>query len=290
MISLSVLILAIIRSTIPILLVSVGGNYSARTGTMALGMEGFLLIGAFSAALGSYFTGVAALGLLIGVISTMLYSLLFGVLVIKFKVNQVLSGVGLNMLASGLTASLTQIVWGNRGYSVSVETLSKCTVPGVGEVSYIIFFGFAITILAWVFMFRTTWGLRLRMVGENPLAALTQGIKVKKYRYLGILFCGLLCGIAGAYLSIDHVNRFVREMSAGRGYIAVAVNILGGFNPLGSLWASMLFGTVDALSTIVFADVASAQLMQMLPYIITIIVVVISGKRVNAPAGMNMME
>lgn len=286
--SIGPMILYAVRSCLPIALAAVGGAYCARTGTMALGMEGFMLIGSFFAVLGTSLTGTPVLGLLVGVLCAGAYAMLFGLLAIRFRVNQVMSGIALNMLAVGLTSSLTQIIWGTRMWSDTVTALPHIKLPVVGDLSLFVPLTIVVAVAGWYHMFKTPWGLRLRIVGENPIAATSLGIPVKKYRYFGCLMCGILCGFGGAYLSIDHVNRFARDMVAGRGYIAVAVNILGRFNPMGALGGSLLFGLADSVQTAVDTTVVPSQLMDMIPYVLTVLVVVFAVRYSAAPAGMNM--
>lgn len=267
-----------IRSSVPIAFAAVGGTFCARSGIMALGMEGFMLVGSFFAVVGSAFSGNALLGLLCGVASAGLYSLLYAALVVRFAVNQVMGGIALNMLAVGFTTSMTQIIWGTRMWSDQVPALKNINLPVLGSVSMLLFVAVILAIAGWFYMFRTPWGLRLRIVGQNATAATSLGIPVAKYRYLGCLVCGIMCGFGGSYLSIDHVNRFARDMVAGRGYIAVAVNILGRSNPIGVLGGSLLFGVADSAQTMVDSSKVPGQLMDMIPYVLTVIVVIVVAR------------
>ena len=228
---LGILLISTVRMCTPITLAAVGGVFSARSGVMALGLEGFMLMGAFGAAWGSFVSQNALVGLLCGVALSAFYSLIFALLCVVFSVNQVICGIGMNLFASGFTASMTQLVWGTRANSDIVPTLPHLTLPLVGDLSPLIPLMLVIVAASWFYLFRTPWGLRLRIVGENTPAAKSIGINAVRYKFLGVAISGVLCGLAGSFLSIDHVNRFVREMTAGRGFIAVAVNILGRFNP-----------------------------------------------------------
>ena len=258
-------LISALRSSVPVALAAVGGTFSARCGIMPMGMEGFILMGAFGATCGSYFTNNPWIGLLCGVLLSALYALLHGVLCVQYHMDQV--------------------IWGSRANSASVEALPHITLPILGNVSFILPLAVVIGILGWAFMFRTPWGLRLRIVGEKPLAARTMGISIRKYRFLGELIVGVLCGLAGSYLAIDHVNRFAYEMSAGRGYIAVAVNILGAYNPIGSLLGSLIFGGAAALKNIFTDGSVPSQLLDLCPYLVTILVVTFAVRHVRPPAG-----
>lgn len=283
--SILLFLISALRSSVPVALAAIGGNFSARCGIMPMGMEGFILMGAFGATCGSYYTNNPWIGLLCGITLAALYALLHGILCVIYHMDQVICGIGLNMFASGFTASMTQVIWGSRANSASVASLPHITLPFLGNISFILPLTILIGIVGWMFMFRTPWGLRLRIVGEKPVAARTIGISIKKYRFLGEAIVGVLCGLAGSYLAIDHVNRFAYGMSSGRGYIAVAVNILGAYNPLGSLLGSLIFGGASSLKSVFTDGSVPAQLLDLCPYLVTILVVTLAVRHVRAPAG-----
>ena len=139
---------------------------------------------------------------------------------------------------------------------------------------------------SWFYLFKTPSGLRLRVVGESASAADSIGLRVNYYKYLGILISGVLCGIAGSFLSVDHINMFVRDMTAGRGFIAVAVNILGRYNPIGALGGGLLFGFADSLQLIIPSAMIPGQILQMIPYVVTLFVIIFAVRYVVTPAGM----
>ncbi len=285
-VTLLILLVSTIRMSTPIALAAVGGAFSARSGTMALGLEGFMLMGAWGAALGSYLFDNAFIGLFMGILVSMAFSLLFGVFTIRFQVNQVICGIGFNLFASGFTASMTQMIWGTRANSDRVATLPRIHVQGIGDFSILIPIMLLVVFVSWFYLFRTPSGLRMRIVGESAHTADSIGLKVKYYKYLGILISGVLCGMAGSFLSIDHVNMFVREMTAGRGFIAVAVNILGRFNPLGALGGGLLFGFADSLQLVIPSELVPGQILQMIPYAVTLFVIIFAVRYVSSPAGM----
>ena len=280
-----ILLTSTIRMSTPITLAAIGGAFSARTGTMALGLEGFMLMGAWGAAFGSYLFQNAFAGLAMGILVSMLVSFLFGIFTINFRVNQVICGIGFNMFASGFTAAMTQMVWGTRANSAEVAVLPKISIPVLGDMSILIPVMLVIVFASWYYLFRTPQGLRMRVVGESAETAVSLGLKVNHYKYAGVLISGVLCGIAGSFLSIDHVNMFVREMTVGRGFIAVAVNILGKFNPLGALGGGVLFGFADSIQMVVPSNMIPGQILQMIPYVVTLFVIVFAVRYVSAPAG-----
>lgn len=280
--------------SIPLILAALGGVFSVRAGIMALGLESMILTGAFTAVVGSYFSGNAWIGLLCGIIGGMFFGLCHGILCIRYKVNQVISGIGLNLLATSATTLLMQIIWGNKGSSESVESIPTRlsflkNIPIIGDIfatqSILLVFTIILVILGWILLFKMPFGLRLRMVGENPKAASSVGIPVKKMKYIGVLICGALAGMAGAYLSIDNLNLFVRDMSASRGYIAVAIAILSRYNPIGVLVFGGLFGLTDAIQIYAQGYGVPSQLVQMIPYIVTLVVLTFGVKNIQPPAG-----
>jgi simple sugar transport system permease protein len=279
-----VLISTISMST-PLILAALGGVFSVRGGIMALGLESMMMTGAFCAVLGSYLSGSAWIGVLCGVLGGMLLGLLHGVLCIRYKVNQVISGIGLNLLALATTTLLMQLVWKNRGSSPQVASLEYS-----GVVSPLFWLTVALAIVASVVLFRTKFGLRLRMVGEHPQAAASMGIRVHGYKYIGVLVCGALAGLGGTYLSLDHLNMFVRDMTAGRGYIAVVINILARYTPLNTIWCAGIFGFSDAVQIIFQGRGVPPQLVQSLPYLVTLLVLAFGVKHITPPAGVGKSE
>lgn len=285
--------------SIPLILAALGGVFSVRAGIMALGLESMILTGAFTAVVGSYYSGNAWIGFLCGILGGILFGICHGVLCIRYKVNQVISGIGLNLLATAASTLLMQIIWGNKGSSESVQSITtRLTmfkdIPILGEIlskqSIVLVFTIILAVAGWFLLFKTPFGLRLRMVGENPKAASTMGIPVKRMKYIGVLICGALAGMAGAYLSIDNLNMFVRDMSASRGYIAIAIAILSRYNPLGVLLCGGLFGLCDAIQIYAQGYGIPSQLVQMIPYIVTLIVLTVGVKNIQPPAGVGKYE
>lgn len=288
--TIGILLLSAMRTSTPLILAAAGGACCARSGIMAMGMEGFMLMAAFGATYGSYLTNNPWSGLALGMALALLYSLIFAVLCVTFSMNQVICGIGMNMFASGFTTAMTEIIWGTRSFSATVKTLPHLNLPLVGDISIMVPLAIILPILLYVFMFRTTKGLHIRIVGENAAAAKSIGINTKCSKYIGVLLCGLMCGLAGSYLSIDHVNRFCMDMTAGRGYIAVAVNTLGRFSPLGAIGGGLIFGVADSLQNVINSGSIPGQLLSMVPYIVTLLVICFAVRFVNAPADMGSTE
>ena len=273
------MVMVTLRMAIPLILASIGSVICERSGIINLGIEGMMLMGAIGAVMGTAFTSVPWLGVALAIIMGGLFGLLHAVLCIKYHTNQAVSGVGINIFASGLTLVLCKVIWNKEGLSEEVAQILGALFTNQSPYLYITLF---IVFISWYIMFKTKAGLRLRTIGDHPKAAATAGVNVKKYRYVSVILCGMLCGLAGSYLSIVQSNLFVKEMVAGRGYIALAATIFGGWNPLGSFFASLLFAFSQAIRIIMEFDIPE-QFLQMLPYVLTMIVLVLAGGKSKGP-------
>ena len=274
------MVMVTLRMAIPLILASIGSVICERSGIINLGIEGMMLMGAIGAVMGTAFTSVPWLGVALAIIMGGLFGLLHAVLCIKYHTNQAVSGVGINIFASGLTLVLCKVIWNKEGLSEEVAQIPTITIPGLSKIP--VLGALFIVFISWYIMFKTKAGLRLRTIGDHPKAAATAGVNVKKYRYVSVISCGMLCGLAGSYLSIVQSNLFVKEMVAGRGYIALAATIFGGWNPLGSFFASLLFAFSQAIRIIMEFDIPE-QFLQMLPYVLTMIVLVLAGGKSKGP-------
>lgn len=295
--NISSILVSTISMSIPLILASVGGVFSVRSGIMALGLESMMMTGAFCAVLGSYITNNVFVGFLCGILGGALLGILHGVLSVKYKVNQVISGIGLNLLALAATTLTMQLIWGNRGSSPQVNSINTSISsllpidqipligPIIGHQSILFILMLILVVAAWILLFKTKFGLRLRMVGENPKAASSLGLRVKGIKYSGVLICGSLAGLGGAYLSLDHLNMFVREMTAGRGYIAVVITILARYNPINVVYCALIFGFADAIQIYLQGQGIPPQLIQMTPYVVTLLILTFGVKHIKAPAG-----
>jgi len=279
---LTTFIVATLRATTPLLLAALGGVYSERSGVVNIALEGIMLTGAWGAAYFSYISGNAWIGLLGAIAIGVLIAALHAVASIKYHADQVVSGTAINLLAAGFTEFMLNRVWGQAGGSPQVASL-----PSIGGLNLSIYLAFGLAAVSWFVLYRTPWGLRLRSVGEHPLAADTLGINVYKMRYAGVLLSGVFGGLAGASLSIGLLSRFVDGMSAGKGFIALAAMIFGNWNPIGAVGATLLFGASTSLSTIfqlMGIQNIPTQFFNMIPYVLTMLILAgFVGKSV-APA------
>lgn len=286
------MLIATLRMAVPLAIASIGSVLCERSGIINLGIEGMMLVGAFGAVAGAHFTTNPWLGVLTGIIVGGLFGLLHAVLCIKFRTNQSVSGVGINIFASGLTIVLCRAIWDSDGSSGTVEQVSNITIPGLNKIPVVgqlfenqspfLYITAIIVFVSWYVMYKTNIGLRLRTIGDHPKAAATAGVNVTRYRYVCVILCGMLCGMAGAYLSVDQSNLFVKEMVAGRGFMALAATIFGGWNPAGSLLASLLFAFAQAIR--INVEMALPQrILQMVPYLLTLLVLIIFGRRAQGP-------
>ncbi len=263
-----------VRLATPLLLACLAGLFSERAGIFDIGLEGKMLAAAFASASVAYLAspgwgGLAVwVGLLAGIFASVLLSLLHGLASITFRGNQLISGVAINFLASGLTVLIGLSVFKLGGRTPQLTDGGRfegVTLPFAGALGDIPFFGpiyvellsghtilvyvaMLFVPLSWFVLFRTRFGLRLRAVGENPAAVDTAGISVVRLRYIAVIMCGVLCGIAGAYLATGLAAGFVKEMSAGRGFIALAALIFAKWRPVQALGATLLFGLLEAIS------------------------------------------
>ena len=286
------MVMATLRMAIPLTLASIGGTICERSGIINLGIEGMMLSGAVGAVAGTYMTGNPWLGMLFAVVIGGLCGLLHAVLCIRYRTNQSVSGVGINVLASGLTIVLCRAIWETDGISASVTQIPAVTIPGLNKIPLLgalfdkqspyLYFTLIIVIISWYILYRTKIGLRLRTIGDHPKAAATAGINVTKYRYTAVILCGMLCGLGGSFLSIVQSNLFVKDMVAGRGYMALAAMIFGGWNPAGSFFASLLFAFAQAIRINLTLDIPE-QFVQMLPYLLTLLVLMGVGRKVKGP-------
>lgn len=286
---------AAIRMATPIAFAALGGMFSERAGIINIGLEGMMLNCAFSAVVTTHYLGNPWIGVLMALIIGALQGLLHGIITIKFEGNQVVSGTGINILALGLTAYLSQIIWGSRGASDAVQGIDTISVPIlrdipiigeiIGEHSPLVYILIIAVIFSYIILFKTPFGLRIRAVGENPAAADTAGVNVFKIKYLCVIISGILAGFGGAFLSIGHLNLFAWGMTGGRGFIALAAMIFGGWMPLEILGASILFGFSDALQMrLQLLGILPPQIILTIPYILTIIVLAGTIRKVTPPS------
>jgi general nucleoside transport system permease protein len=301
-----------LRLATPLLLACLAGLFSERAGIFDIGLEGKMLSAAMASAAVAYLTGSAWLGLLAGIGASLVFALIHGLASITFRGNQLISGVALNFLASGITVLIAQALFGQGGRTPPLEgaaRFNELTLPFVDTLqqipilgpfyanvlsghSILVYLALAMVPLSWWVLNRTRFGLRLRAVGENPAAVDTAGVSVVGLRYAAVAITGILCGLAGAYMATALQAGFGREMTAGRGYIALAALIFAKWRPVAALWACLLFGFFQALA--LRSDVVDAVMpfkvpvpfLDALPYILTVIVLAgFIGKAIPPRAG-----
>ena len=271
-------LLATIRMAVPISLAALGGLFSESTGVINIALEGIILMGAFTGTIITNATGSPLLGIIMAVVAGLGMALIHAVASVTFKANHIISGVALNLFATGVTFFLALVLTG--GSQVSVES----TLPNFLGLSPVIYVTVAIFFLSGFFLYRTRLGLRLRATGEHMAAVDSVGISVTKMRYIGVLISGALAGLGGGYLAIEQANFFTKGMSAGRGYIGLASMIFGKWTPWGAAGAASLFGFSQALQFRISIPFVPDEFLQMLPYLITIVVLVGAVGRATPPA------
>jgi len=300
-----------VRLATPLLLACLAGLFSERAGIFDIGLEGKMLTAAFLSAAIVFVSGSVWLGLLAGIGASVLMAGLHGLASITFRGNQLISGVAINFLAAGMTVLIAQDWFREGGRTPSLigaarfepitlplaETLRGIPVLGpiyaelISGHTILVYLAIACVPLTWWVLYRTRFGLRLRAVGENPAAVDTAGVSVVGLRFAAVGICGVLCGIAGAYLATALQAGFVKDMTAGRGYIALAALIFAKWRPWYALWATLLFGLLQAVAlryqNIELGGlVIPVQLMDALPYILTVIILAgFVGRAVPPRAG-----
>jgi simple sugar transport system permease protein len=294
----SALIAAMLRFATPLLWGALGGLVSERSGVVNIGIEGMMLMGCYFGIYGADVGGSWVIGLLVAMVAGGVFALVHAFFSITLRADQIVGGVAINLLALGITGYLYVDHYGDQGTPDNVSRVPDVTLPGIKDIGFV---GDAIgkaNLMTWlvllstlglaVFLFRTPGGLRLRAVGEHPRAAETVGLSVIRTRYLAVIASGVLAALGGAYLSIGFLGSFNQNLTAGRGYIALAVVICGRWRPAGALAFALLFGFSSALAQRLptFSD-SGATLFQALPYVLTIIAVagVIGRSRPPAAVG-----
>jgi general nucleoside transport system permease protein len=301
-----------LRLATPLLLACLAGLYSERAGIFDIGLEGKMLMAAMASGSVAALTGSVWLGLLAGIGASLVLAAIHGVASITFRGNQLIAGVALNFLSSGITVLVAQRLFEQGGRTPPLEGAARfnpITLPFVDAVrgipylgpfydevisghSVLVYAALALVPISWWVLFRTRFGLRLRAVGENPAAVDTAGVSVVGLRFVAVAITGILCGLAGAYMATGLQAGFGREMTAGRGYIALAALIFAKWRPVAALWACLLFGFFQALA--LRPDVVTALVgvkipvpfLDALPYVLTVIVLAgFIGKAIPPRAG-----
>ncbi len=288
---------ASVRNATPLLLAALGETVSERSGVINVGLEGAIIAGCLAGLAAATTVGPEA-GLLAAGLAGVAMAVVFAVVAIGLAADQIITGTAITMLGLGITSTLYRVLYGDAGAALSAPTLAALPIPGLERIPVI---GHALfrqplpTYLAallvpavWWWMYRTRAGLALRATGENPAAALSSGVSPRRVQALAVLFGGLCGGLAGGTLVLAQVGTFAEGMSAGRGFVAIAIVALGRWNPVGAALAALLFGMASALQFLFQAlslDIPY-QIFLALPYILTLLALALAGGRYAAPAAL----
>lgn len=285
---------ATIRNATPLVFAALGGLFSERSGVVNIGLEGMMLISAFAGVVGAFLSGNAWVGLLFAVGAGLMFGLVHAVMCVTFEADQIISGTAINLLALGGTGFLMVIIFNQGGTSPDVEKFSPVAIPllsqipvigrAVFEQSALVYLMYLLVPVAYFVLFRTPFGLRLRATGEVPEAVDTAGVSVARMRYFGVAISGMLAALGGVYLSMGILSSFSENMTGGRGFIALAALIFGRWHPIGAAGAALLFGLAQALTIRVPPEAVPNEFIQMIPYVLTIVVLAGFGGRAIAPA------
>ncbi|HIK03328.1 MAG TPA: ABC transporter permease [Trichormus sp. M33_DOE_039] len=290
-------LIASLRLAVPLAFAALGGMYSERSGVLNIALEGMLLTGAFTSAAATFYTGNPWLGVLVALIAGGLVGLLHAFLCVTLYVNQLVSGLAINLVAAGLTAFLARLIF-NGASTQRLPGIEPIVIPGlanlpiIGELFFqqdmLVYLLLALVVASLYILFHTSFGLTLRAVGEYPQAAATAGVSVTRVRYLAVMLSGCLASLGGAYLALVQIKFFTEGMSAGRGFIAIAALIFGRWHPVGITLACLLFGATEALQLRIQALGANIpyQFLVMLPYAIALFALLGLAGKSKPPQGL----
>ena len=292
--SLGPLLASTIHNSTPLIFAALGGMFSERSGVVNIGLEGLMLISAFAGVVGAYLGNSAWVGLGTALAAGLCFALIHALMCITFEADQIISGTAINLLALGGTGFLMVLIFGSGGTSPRVSGFKEVAIPLLSDIpligpalfnqSLLVYLMYLLIPITWFVVFRTPFGLRLRATGEVPEAVDTAGVSVARMRYYGVALSGLLAACGGVYLSMGILSAFTENMTTGRGFIALAALIFGRWNPIGAAGAALLFGFAQAVTFQAPQEVIPLEFIQMLPYILTIVVLAGCGGRAIAPA------
>ena len=278
---------AVIRSTTPILLTTLGAMIAARAGARNIALEGTMLTAAFVGVAASHFTQSAFLGLAFAVLSGIIMSNIIAYFALKLKSNIIISGISLNLMASGMTVFGLYLLTGDKGASTSLNSLVLPSInipiieniPVIGNIlsghNILTYVALILVLLVWIMFKYTKLGLRIKAVGESPEAAESVGISVNRVKYIALTMSGALAALGGAFLSMGYVTLFSAGMTSGRGYIALATQAMAGSNPVVGLLTSGLFGFTESMSNYLQGAQLPIEFIQMLPYLAIVVIYII---------------
>lgn len=276
-------VFSIFRITTPILFAALAAVVADRAGVTNIGLEGIMMISALTGVIFSAWTESAWLGLLCAILLGVATALMIGFFALKLKTDIILAGIAVNMLGNGGTIFFMYLASGDRGYSANLASKVMPTIqlpviqsiPVVGGIlsghNILTYFAFVCVALTWVLLYKTPMGLQIRAVGESPNAADSVGVSVNRIKYIALAISGALAGMGGAFMSMGYMSSFNTNMTAGRGFIALAAEAMGRGEPIGTMLTSLLFGFADALANNMQSLGLPQELVAMTPYIFTIV-------------------
>ncbi len=293
--TLILILAASVRVATPVLFAALGGCFSEQSGVFAMGLEGFMMTGAFVAVVATLSSGSILLGALLGVLAGAAMALILAFATVTLGAEQVLSGLAVNFFVIGATAFLLKVASGAGGIMPLTPQINPLPLPGLARIPFsgpvffnqppLTYVAYVIVPASWWLMYRTYWGLQLRAVGEKPRAVDTVGISVAGVRYLSVILSGALAGFGGVVLSLQQVNTFTENMAGGRGWLGLISAIFGRWNPLGAAGASFLFGVTDALQLRI--QISQLQLSSwfvlMIPHILALVLISLIGRAARHP-------
>jgi general nucleoside transport system permease protein len=271
-----------IRAFVPLYLATLGGVFNERSGIVNIGIDGMMIFGTWFGAWGALQWGPVP-GLLLAVVAGVAAAALHAMATVTFRVDHIVSGVAINILALGIPRFLSIVAYDQGTQSPQVPQLPKIDIPGLGEQSILVPLTVLLGAGTWFVLNRTVFGLRLRSAGENPRAAESLGVRVRGMRWAGVLISGGFAGLAGGYLSIELVGLYREGMNQGRGFIALAALILGNWSPIGAALSCLLFAWTEALTVFLRVDWINNAFIQSLPYIVTLVVLALFFRQVRPP-------
>ena len=283
--NIGLLITQVLRISVPYLFAASGGVVAERAGVISLTLEGFMLTGAFTATLGAYYTGNPWMGVLAGIAGGIFMALIHAVATIKYRADQVVVGIAINLLALGATRFFLKLAFHSSSNSPRIPGLGgDNSVTGLDNP--LVWLGLLSVPLVWFLLYKTRFGLRVRAVGEHPEAAASLGIPVKRVQYTSVIISGILAGLGGTYLSISQ-HAFTDNLTAGRGFIAISAVIFGRWEPFKAALACLLFAAAETLQIqLQGSHVIAGQFVEMIPYALTIIALAGLVGRAVAPAAL----
>ena len=283
-------IIQTLRIAVPYLFAAMGGVISEKAGLIALSLEGYMLTGAFCAALGAYYSGSAWIGVLAGMAGGFTMAMIYSVATVRFRADQVVIGIAINLMAIGATRFFLRLAFDSAANSPRVDGFGDDRVSGTGALTLalnpLFWMAIASVFLVYWLLYRTPFGLRVRAVGEHPAAAVSVGVPVARIRYMAAGLAGAIAGLGGVYLALDQ-HKFSSEMTAGRGFIALAATIFGRWHPRRAAIACLFFAAAETLQIqLQGRELIPSQFIDMIPYLLTIIALAGIVGRVRPPAAL----